>query len=399
MQGTNQEQDTRFSDKEKKLLKQMKFGNCLDKQVSRPKQPNKCFDVFVTTNIILKPIAAQVDMSKVKLDVLRPWISKKITEFLHIEDDVVVEFVYNQLEEKNVSIYTTFAQSYRSPNRTNLFVSPRPQFPCPKKMQINLTGFLNGRNARQFMEELWALLLSAQESETGIPEEFIQQKKEEILKREEESKLLDQLKSDIQTDLYMRSERSKSKENHGNGHAPSRRESSGSPLPGPRKPQAADLSGASLSNANKAAEENGEKRKLSPSPDKSKEHNEKVTVSRQKSRDRSRERSNHSRQRSRNRSTDRTHRRSPNRYSKKSRSKSRDAGRHQSDRDRTRNRSASGSKKRVNDSASSRRSRSKERLSGDGLSKIQEKLLNMAEGSKKAKQASATRSLSRSKSR
>lgn len=39
-------------------------------------------------------------MEKVKLDVLRPWISKKITEYLIIEDDVVVEFVYNQLEDK-----------------------------------------------------------------------------------------------------------------------------------------------------------------------------------------------------------------------------------------------------------------------------------------------------------
>lgn len=76
-QGTNQQQDTRFSDKEKKLLKQMKFGDCLNKRV---------------------------DMSKVKLDVLRPWISKKITDILHIEDDVVVEFVYNQLEEEKVGV-------------------------------------------------------------------------------------------------------------------------------------------------------------------------------------------------------------------------------------------------------------------------------------------------------
>lgn len=37
-------------------------------------------------------------MSKVKLDVLRPWITQKITDLLHIEDDVVVEFVYNQLD-------------------------------------------------------------------------------------------------------------------------------------------------------------------------------------------------------------------------------------------------------------------------------------------------------------
>lgn len=59
-----------------------------------------------------------------------------------------------------------------------------------------MTGFLNGKNARQFMDELWALLLSAQESDTGIPSEFIQQKKDEILKREEDNKLLEQLKLD-----------------------------------------------------------------------------------------------------------------------------------------------------------------------------------------------------------
>ncbi|KOB76670.1 Serine/arginine repetitive matrix protein 1, partial [Operophtera brumata] len=127
--GTSTEQDTRFSDKEKKLMKQMKFGDCLTQQV---------------------------DMSKVKLDVLKPWITQKITEILKMEDDVVIDYVNNQLEEK---------------------------FPCPKKMQINLTGFLNGKNARLFMGELWELLLSAQASENGIPESFTQQKKEEIKKR------------------------------------------------------------------------------------------------------------------------------------------------------------------------------------------------------------------------
>lgn len=50
-------------------------------------------------------------------------------------------------------------------------------------MQINLTGFLNGRNARSFMGELWDLLVSAQESVTGIPEAFLQQKKDQIKKR------------------------------------------------------------------------------------------------------------------------------------------------------------------------------------------------------------------------
>lgn len=57
------------------------------------------------------------------------------------------------------------------------------QFPDPRKMQINLTGFLNGRNARSFMGELWDLLVSAQESVTGIPLAFLQQKKDQIKKR------------------------------------------------------------------------------------------------------------------------------------------------------------------------------------------------------------------------
>lgn len=65
----------------------------------------------------------------------------------------------------------------------NLYAIYILQFPDPRKMQINLTGFLNGRNARSFMGELWDLLVSAQESVTGIPEAFLQQKKDQIKKR------------------------------------------------------------------------------------------------------------------------------------------------------------------------------------------------------------------------
>ena len=51
-------------------------------------------------------------MSRVKLDVLKPWIGQRVANFLNgIEDDVVVEFVFNQLEDKD---------------------------PDPRKMQINL---------------------------------------------------------------------------------------------------------------------------------------------------------------------------------------------------------------------------------------------------------------------
>ena len=74
--GTSAEQDNRFSDKHKKLLKQMKFSESL---------------------------ALKVDTSKVDLNVLRPWVTKRITEILGMEDEVVVEFVINQLEGEKVS--------------------------------------------------------------------------------------------------------------------------------------------------------------------------------------------------------------------------------------------------------------------------------------------------------
>lgn len=45
-------------------------------------------------------ILKKVDMKKVKLDVIKPWITTKITQILGIEDDVVIEFVYNQLEDQ-----------------------------------------------------------------------------------------------------------------------------------------------------------------------------------------------------------------------------------------------------------------------------------------------------------
>jgi len=47
-------------------------------------------------------------------------------------------------------------------------------------MQINLTGFLNGKYARVFMGELWSMLDSAQNSPNGIPKDLVSQKMAEI---------------------------------------------------------------------------------------------------------------------------------------------------------------------------------------------------------------------------
>jgi len=58
------------------------------------------------------------------------------------------------------------------------------QNPDGRQMQMNLTGFLNAKNARTFIQELWELLLSAQENIGGIPAVFLEQKKEEIKMRQ-----------------------------------------------------------------------------------------------------------------------------------------------------------------------------------------------------------------------
>merc|ERR1719419_165040 len=137
LMSTSTTQDARFTDKEKKLMKIMKFEDVL---------------------------STKVDMSKVKLDVIKPWIAERVMQLLGMEDDVVTEFIFNQLEAKD---------------------------PDPRKMQINLTGFLNGKNARLFMGELWTHLDSAQSSEAGIPLGMIEKKADEIKNRNDAARRIE----------------------------------------------------------------------------------------------------------------------------------------------------------------------------------------------------------------
>ena len=65
-------------------------------------------------------------------------------------------------------------------------VSCPSQFPDPRELQMNITGFLNGKNARLFMQELWDLLTSAQNTVGGIPARFLEQKKEELRQKKVE---------------------------------------------------------------------------------------------------------------------------------------------------------------------------------------------------------------------
>ena len=47
-------------------------------------------------------VVVQVDMSKVNLDTIKPWITQRVTDLLGIEDDVIVEFIFNLLEKNQV---------------------------------------------------------------------------------------------------------------------------------------------------------------------------------------------------------------------------------------------------------------------------------------------------------
>ncbi|RCN30388.1 PWI domain protein [Ancylostoma caninum] len=100
-------------------------------------------------------VFSKINMDKINLDVIKPWITMRINEILGIEDDVVIEYIMSQLEEKTIN---------------------------PKIMQINITGFLNARRAREFMGELWMLLVEADEAEDGIPRSLLEKKIDEMRK-------------------------------------------------------------------------------------------------------------------------------------------------------------------------------------------------------------------------
>jgi len=148
----------------------------------------------------------KVSMSKVKLDVMLPWISQKITQYLGFEDEVVVGYVEATLRAFFLSpsprlLFSVLRllSSFAVPllRRSVPFVQSQLQGDKvdPKQMQLYLTGFLE-KHTSTFMKELWALLLSAQESPLGIPSEFLEKKKEEIrLKKEEQERIAIALKA------------------------------------------------------------------------------------------------------------------------------------------------------------------------------------------------------------
>lgn len=142
--GTSKDQTPFFKDKDTQLIAQRKWPAVFDQEV---------------------------DMSKVNVEVMKAWINHKITELLGFEDDIVISYCLSQLVPEEALAAD---------------VDERKNYLCPKKLAISLTGFV-GKQATHFVRELWKLLLSAQNTPTGIPPEFLENRRLEMERKREEA--------------------------------------------------------------------------------------------------------------------------------------------------------------------------------------------------------------------
>lgn len=64
----------------------------------------------------------QVDMRKVNLQVMRPWIASKVTELVGFEDEVVIEYAMGLLEDTSQPVS---CKSFILYSRTHIIVDAR----------------------------------------------------------------------------------------------------------------------------------------------------------------------------------------------------------------------------------------------------------------------------------
>ena len=97
--GVSAAQDARFSDKQQKLLKTMKFSKEL--------------------------LRSKVDMNRVNWSVMRGWISRKTEELLGFEDEVLNGYIAEQLEGQEVRQWEWGKRGEKSSGRRTFhFFSP-----------------------------------------------------------------------------------------------------------------------------------------------------------------------------------------------------------------------------------------------------------------------------------
>ncbi|KAF4741735.1 ATP-dependent RNA helicase ddx55, partial [Perkinsus olseni] len=110
-----------------------------------------------------KSFEKPVDLNRINVDVLRPWVTDRISDIIGTEDEIVIDYALEQITATS--------------DHTEV---------DPREMQLSLTGFLQ-RGAAPFCEELWEMLLSAQDSPAGVPAQLVDRKKREMMRKKEEA--------------------------------------------------------------------------------------------------------------------------------------------------------------------------------------------------------------------
>ena len=113
--GSTLQQDGRYGNKDKKLMESIKFPASFSKKI---------------------------DMRRVNLESIRPWISQTTTSMLGgIEDEILNSLIMNLLQQSTVD---------------------------PRMIQVQITPFLEAK-ASTFMSVLWNLLMQAEATANGVP--------------------------------------------------------------------------------------------------------------------------------------------------------------------------------------------------------------------------------------
>ena len=115
---------------------------------------------------------------KVELDSIKNWVKRRMIELMGEEDDIVINFAIEQLEQENTGEHQ--ADKKLDPKKMQIYLTGKI-----KLNNLFLLGFLEER-AETFMLELWRLLLSAQNEPTGIPPELIREKLDEKQRKMEQ---------------------------------------------------------------------------------------------------------------------------------------------------------------------------------------------------------------------
>lgn len=106
-----------------------------------------------------------VDVRRVNLGVVVPWLRARLLQLAGVDDEILAETAANTLE------LARDADGGRADGPA---------------LQVDLTAFVGRETARTFCGELWALLLSAQDRDDGIPLQFVEEQERAARARAED---------------------------------------------------------------------------------------------------------------------------------------------------------------------------------------------------------------------